>query len=100
MENIHEIIDVTIDMINTMTELFYQQKTNEAIAGMNALLDSILIISEVIAKNDGIMEEEKSKLVLVLNAALEAMQQADYVLLADILKYDMNDVLIDYKNMI
>lgn len=97
MENVQSIIDNAISVIDEMTELFYQQKKNDALAKMNVVLDNILRVSEAVAPTEGITEEGKQRIVIVLGEAVKAMESKDYVLLADILKYDMIDILNEYK---
>jgi len=80
---IEEVINLTDDMC----ELFYQQKNEEALGKMNIFLNNVVAISGSLSDEDG------QKVLGVLTEALNAMEAKDYVLLADILKYDMIDVL-------
>ena len=80
---IEEVINLTDDMC----ELFYQQKNEEALGKMNIFLNNVVAISGALSDEDG------QKVLGVLTEALNAMEAKDYVLLADILKYDMIDVL-------
>ncbi|MBE5938091.1 MAG: hypothetical protein E7265_08690 [Lachnospiraceae bacterium] len=80
---IGEVINLTDDMC----ELFYQQKNEEALGKMNIFLNNVVAISGSLSDEDG------QKVLGVLTEALNAMEAKDYVLLADILKYDMIDVL-------
>lgn len=97
MENIQNVIDSAISVIDDMTELFYQQKKNEALAKMNDVLDNILKVNDTIAQINDISDEDRQRLVVILGEAVKAMESKDYVLLADILKYDMIDILNEYK---
>ena len=98
MDNIREYIDNTIDIISDMSELFYQQKTNEALNSMNILLDNIMNIGAYIDNNADMSLEDKNKIVVILSETLNSMEMKDYILLADILKYDMSEVLREYKD--
>ena len=100
MENVQNAIESAIGVIDEMTELFYQQKRNDALAKMNEVLDHILEVNEVIATVENITDEDKQHIVTVLGEAVKAMESKDYVLLADILKYDMIDILNEYKQLL
>lgn len=100
MENTQNVIDSAISVIDDMTELFYQQKKNEALAKMNDVLDNILKVNDTIAQINDISDEDRQRLVVILGEAVKAMESKDYVLLADILKYDMTDILNEYKQFL
>lgn len=100
MEELKLLIDRTIELVNLMTDMFYQQKNNEAMNLMNTVLDSVMAISAMLPQVETLEEAESNKLLKVLEEAVVAMENKDYVLLADILKYDMIDVLELYSNKI
>ena len=97
MNQIIALIDVAVGKINAMTEFFYQQKNQEALLEMSGILDAILAVSGAIMPLENIGEEDKKKAVNVLGEAMKAMEEKDYVLLADIMRYDMIDTLEIYK---
>ncbi|MCI8306452.1 MAG: hypothetical protein HFH14_00240 [Lachnospiraceae bacterium] len=92
-------IEKVSDLVKAISELFYQQKNQEALAAMPSLLDGIMNLSGMISEKEGITEENKQELVKVMGDSLMAMENKDYVLLADILQYDMIETLDRYKDM-
>lgn len=93
-----QYINQTIKKINEMTELLYQEQIQDALAIMNEILDRILHISEFIMPVNQIEEADKTKVIGILGDAMNAMEQKDYVLLADVLHYDMIEILETYIN--
>ena len=81
MENIREVIE-------RIAELLYQEKKDEAYAEISQLIPMLMGYTSDIQD-----EEKKTKLVNVLGSALEAMEQEDLTLLADILQYDLVEEL-------
>lgn len=100
MSDIIMMIDNTKKITMGITELLYQQKVSEVLEAMNSMLNAITELSVNLSKTDLISEEDKAKLVIVLGEALSAMEKKDYVLFADILQYDMIDLLEEYKSII
>ena len=100
MSDIIMMIDNTKKITMGITELLYQQKASEALEAMNSMLNAITELSVNLSKIDLISEDDKTKLVIVLGEALSAMEKKDYVLFADILQYDMIDLLEEYKSII
>lgn len=75
--------------IERIAELLYQEKKDDAYAGISSL------VPELVAYTGGIEDTEKQqKLTEVLGNALGAMEEEDLTLLADILQYDLMDELV------
>ena len=100
MSDIITMIDRTKDSTGVITELLYQQKTSEALESINSMLNDITELSVALSSMEVIAEDDKKRLVMVLGDALAAMEKKDYVLLADILQYDMIDLLDEYRSVI
>ncbi len=80
--------DIRIE-IETIAELLYQEKKDDAYAGISKL------VPELVAYTGGIEDAEKQqKLTEILGNALSAMEEEDLTLLADILQYDLIDELV------
>ena len=94
-----ELIDKTCEAIRRTSELFYQQNVNDGLTMMPIVLDAIASVSNSIMQSENISEEDGKKLSNVLNEALGAMQEKDYVMLADILQYDIIELLEEYRDM-
>jgi len=99
MDEIIVVIDKLEENINKMTEYFYQNNNQNALSLMPAILDDVMKVSITLDTKEGVVEEDKAGLVKILSEALKAMEEGDYVLLADILQYDMIDILEKFKNM-
>ena len=91
MTNQKEIIVKTIDDIKEIIDLFYQQKDGVAlkkfevvIGGMMSSMDALVSYKN---ENNGFNFDE-SKIMNTLTEAMNALQDGDLVLLADILQYD------------
>lgn len=76
------------DEIERIAELLYQEKKDLAYEGITNL------IPVLVEYTNGIVDREKQKrLTEVLGSALEAMEQEDLTLLADVLQYDLVEEL-------
>ena len=74
--------------LEQVTEMFYQQKSKDGYEKLQVLLADIsLYVSGV---QD---EEQQQELLETLTEALDAMEQKDTTLLADILKYELLEKL-------
>lgn len=74
--------------IESVTELLYQQKISEGYAILPELLSQIGSYVGLIEESD-----KQQSILEALNEALAAMQQNDTTLLADILQYELGDLL-------
>lgn len=88
-KNIHE-------QIEDMTEFLYQEKITEGCASLNPILVQMeQLIQEILVYQNGtgqrIMDE--TKLLGSVQEALQALEAKDYVLLADIFRYDIKEQL-------
>lgn len=81
MEDIREEIE-------RIAELLYQEKKDDAYAGISQMIPMLMEYTSEIQD-----DEKKTKLISVLGSALEAMEQEDLTLLADILQYDLIEEL-------
>lgn len=81
MENIRKEIE-------RIAELLYQEKKDDAYTGIGALIPMLMKYTDDIQD-----EEKKEQLTGVLGSALDAMEQEDLTLLADILQYDFAEEL-------
>ncbi len=86
-----EIVEKSVKEVEEVVELFYQQKLQEAldkfettISGMMAAIDTLFTFR---AEHEGFVFDEV-KITNTLKEAMEALQNMDMVLLADILQYD------------
>lgn len=90
--DIKKLVSDTIDIINKMTELFYQQKNKEAMKIMDNVLNCLVEVSNHVAERE--MSQNGNNILAILANSLKAYEEKDYVLLADILRYDMVDELL------
>ena len=96
MQELNDIIIHAIDNIDEVTELFYQQKNNEALVKMEPIFVAISEISTQIVS----LENDSSRILEILVQALNALEEKDYILLADILNYDMTEELKCIKDQL
>lgn len=96
MAELKEQIEQIEQQIDNVSELFYQQKNQ---AAYNQLEDIIINVAKVIETvyaqnpdNPDVMEKI-NKLTLTLRETMEAMENKDTILLADMLKYEILEVL-------
>lgn len=90
-----EIIQNINNNIERVTDLFYKQKHQEGYVEFITLIDDIFELLNAVASSN--TEEEckalDQKLRGTLMEAMEALTKKDHILLADILKYDIKDLL-------
>lgn len=96
MADTKTVIEELIVSIQDTMELFYQQKLQEALDAFNNLIGKIMEGMDLLFayrdENEGFDIDER-KLTTSLKDALAAMEEKDYVLLADILQYDFVEYL-------
>lgn len=96
MAELKEQIQQIEQQIDVVSELFYQQKTTE---GYNQLEGIIVNVANVIdavyasKPDDAAAMEKINKLTAVLQETMQAMQEKDTILLADMLKYEILEQL-------
>ena len=84
-------IGSVIEELQDTLELFYQQKEKEALDSFGALIDRLMEAMNTLfsyKKEHEDFEVDERKLTTSLKDALAAMEEKDYILLADILQYD------------
>lgn len=96
MINIREFIIQAKDLIELATDYFYQQNNDEGYNYLNKLINILIEITNEISnlksKELSVGIEDK-QLLSTLSEALEALEKKDFILLSDILNYDMNELL-------
>lgn len=97
MEYLKQILLETVQAIEATTVCFYQNKTSE---GYRRLDDTLLRLGEVMTEvgqyrqqgNDVALDETET--MNKLTEALKALEMKDTLLLADILEYEIKDILM------
>lgn len=77
--------------IQEKVELFYQQKTGEALQQFDGVLQNMLALIDGIfayKQEHQDFELDENKLQGMLTEAMQALQDRDMILLADIIQYD------------
>lgn len=103
MESLKDIIETAIKAIEGNARLFYQQKSQEGFAELDSTLNILMqAINQVLNYQSGKDEKlaDEQLLNLILTQAMKAMEDKDIVLLADILVYEINQILEECKNRI
>jgi hypothetical protein len=95
-------INQVIDDIGETTVLLYQQKSNQGYAKLGDLINSIITVTDEIFKyrQEHNIPTGDQKLINALTIAMNAMEDKDYVLLADILIYEIAEQLREFENLI
>lgn len=92
MAELRQIIGDTIQKIDGVVELFYQQKDQEAYGRLEQVLGDMMTTLDAVfsyqAEHDDVSVDEAG-LTEVLRTTLAAMEDQDTILMADILKYDV-----------
>ena len=92
MIQLKESIEEIMNQIKETAELLYQQKYAGAYQKLDKLLiDFVDIIDNIYAykKNGDLDTDSTGRLTEMLKVALCALENKDYVLLADVLQYDI-----------
>ncbi len=86
-----ELVIKTIEDVKDTVDLFYQQKDTEAFSKFIVVLEEMTNAIDTLfaykGEHSGFEMDEK-KVCDILKDAMEALQNSDSVLLADILQYD------------
>lgn len=86
-----ELVIKTIDDVKDTVDLFYQQKDADAFSKFIVVIEEITNAIDILFVYKSEHEEfelDENKVCEILKDAMEALQNADSVLLADILQYD------------
>ncbi len=92
-----EQIKATIDEVQDIIDLFYQQNDKEAFEKLDTVLENMTISIdnlELYKLENSDFDFDETKLCEILKESMEALQSDDKVLMADILQYDF----IEYIN--
>lgn len=89
MEHLKDHIQDTVEQINKVTELLYQKNNNEAFGRFNDVLTMLATLTDEIFSSDEVAQEIKSSFLEYLKEAMNAMENKDFILLSDILQYDI-----------
>ena len=103
MDNLKKNIEKVIHEIDEVVEMFYQQKTKEAYTRLDSVLADLLQVVDPIHGYEEEHPEEgvdSESLTDALKETLSAMEEKDAILTADVLKYDVNEILETIMNAI
>lgn len=103
MEDTKQVIENLILQINEVTNKFYQQSDKKRFDQFQDVLNNLLRLTdglEELKQSTGKVYIEQNHYIEVLTNAMNALECQDETLLADILQYDLLEILIDLeKNM-
>lgn len=103
MKDLKKDIETVINDLESIVEMFYQQKVQEAYSGLNTALGKIMEITEVVQNYTAQNSDKEIYMDDLLNAlkeTLSAMEERDVVLVADVLKYEVIEKLNDVAEQI
>ena len=98
MKDLKKEIETVINDLDSIVEMFYQQKVQEAYSELNTALGKIMEITEVVQNYTAQNSDKEINMDILLNAlkeTLSAMEERDVVLVADVLKYEVIEKLND-----
>lgn len=103
MKDLKKEIETVINDLESIVEMFYQQKVQEAYSELNTALGKIMEITEVVQNYTAQNPDKEIYMDDLLNAlkeTLSAMEERDVVLVADVLKYEVIEKLNDVAEQI
>lgn len=103
MKDLKKEIETVINDLDSIVEMFYQQKVQEAYSELNTALGNIMEITEVVQNYTAQNSDKEINMDILLNAlkeTLSAMEERDVVLVADVLKYEVIEKLNDIAEQI
>lgn len=98
MNEIKKQIKNTIDKVQEVVDLFYQQNDKDALEKFTVTLEDMTIAIDNLAAyktEHPDFEMDEGKICNILNEAMGAFQSDDKVLMADILQYDFVEYIND-----
>ena len=101
MEQLKDSIENTIEMVDSTATLFYQQKNQEGLQVLEPVLSNIIDTINRIQNyqmNSDTNGFDHQIFNVVLTEAMKAIEKKDLVLFADILTYEVNDMLLEFIN--
>lgn len=89
-----------IEIINTTTDLFYQQKKEEGFKLLDKLFENIIYAVDEIFNCDSIegKDELKNQFNQLLIKAMKNLENNDIILLADVLNFELKEFLLEYSS--
>lgn len=96
-----EIIKKSVSDVEEVIELFYQQKTQEALNKFESVIGGMMTAIDTLFAYKAENEEfnlDEIKLTNTLKDAMGALEDGDMVLLADILQYDYLEYMQELLN--
>ena len=98
MKDLKKEIETVINDLDSIVEMFYQQKVQEAYSELNTALGKIMEITEVVQNYTAQNSDKEINMDILLNALKETLR--DVVLVADVLKYEVIEKLNDIAEQI
>ena len=100
MEKIERCIDTIQKQIEGITNSFYQQKIQDGYQELISIIDNFTVLINIMEENypKSKFEDVNNNLMSILANMMDAMNNKDTVLIADILNYDISDILSVIKN--
>ncbi len=96
MDNLKQSINDVIEQIDEATDLFYKQNNKLALEKFQNVISQIVIMVDSLFKykeKDPVFNFDEKKMTDILTEAMNALQDIDLVLLADVMQYDFKEYL-------
>lgn len=101
METLKLACDNLVKIIDRTVDLLVKQNMEEAIQELLGLIDKLTNTIDLVFLNKdelsklGILVDEK-QIIELLNQVVEAIHNTDFVLVADLLNYELKDLFVKY----
>lgn len=100
MEDINQVVESLIVQINEISDKFYQQSDKKRFHQFQDILSGLLTLTdclEQLKQSTGKVYIEQDHYIEILTNAMNALEGQDETLLADILQYDLLEILMELK---
>jgi molecular chaperone GrpE (heat shock protein) len=94
--SVKEMVMEAIDSIEQVADLFYQQKDKDGYEILEGTLNLLVLLFDKLVNNkDVLVNISEEQFNANLAEAMRALEKKDTILLADILKYEIGEMLND-----
>lgn len=80
-----------IEHIQELSDLYYQNQVNQGSQKLQSLVQELTAVAPLL------QPKEQQEYLVMLKGFMEAMELKDYVMLADILTFDILEAISSYK---
>lgn len=94
--NTGEVSEKIIDIIVKISEEFYRQQDSKGYTDLDGFFEYIgLLLGDLELQKNAVTVKELNSITVDLNRIMEALKEKDGVLIADILRYDIGNSVLN-----